>query len=126
LVRNFDIELYQERNLYQMRIKGFYSFDEAHSYEQQLFSDSTFRSVAQNVEPIVISDFNLQLIGLRYTWAQYKDFYNQYFVPSKVKEDLKLDQKNDQFIWDEYEEVEDDKDSPDDEEYPDDDGGEWY
>ena len=126
LVRNFDIELYQERNLYQMRIKGFYSFDEAHSYEQQLFSDSTFRSVAQHVEPIVISDFNLQLIGLRYTWAQYKDFYNQYFVPSKVKEDLKLDQKNDQFIWDEYEEVEDDKDSPDDEEYPDDDGGEWY
>ena len=127
LVRNFNIELYQERGLSQMRVPGFYSFDEAHSYEQQLFADSAFTSVSAGVEPIVISDFNLQLIGLRYTWAQYKDFYHKYFVPSKVKEDLKIDQQPDQFIWDEYEEVDDDKDKDDTDDTPDDDdGGEWY
>lgn len=128
MVRNFDIQLYEERGVSQMRIAGFYSFDEVHSYEQQLFQDSAFRSVTKNVEPILISDHNLQLIGLRYTWGQYKEFYQKHFVPSKVKEDLKLDQQPDQFIWDEYEEV-------DDQEYPadntdddavDDDSGEWY
>ena len=127
LVRNFDIELYQERGLCQMRVAGFYSFDEAHSYEQQLFADSLFRSVAEGVEPILISDANLQLIGLRYTWGQYRKFYEEHFVPSKVKEDLKLDSQPDNFIWDEYEEVKDNEyDNSDDGTPDDDDGGEWY
>lgn len=126
LVRNFDISLYQERNTWQMRVNGFYSFDEAHSYEQQLFADSVFRTVADGVEPIIISDFNLQLIGLRYTWGQYKDFYHKHFVPSKVKDDLKLDNQPDQFIWDEYEEVKDDNKNNDSQDTPEDDSGEWY
>lgn len=127
LVRNFDIQLYEERGLNQMRIPGFYSFDEAHSYEQQLLLDSAFRTVSKGVEPTIISDHNLQLIGLRYTWSEYKEFYHKHFVPSKVKEDLKLDQQPDQFIWDEYEEVDDNEYPADDsEESEDDDGGEWY
>ena len=129
LVRNFDINLYEERGLCQMRVDGFYSFDEAHSYEQQLFADSLFRKVAGGVEPILISDFNLQLIGLRYTWGQYKDFYAEHFEPAKVKKDLQLDKQPDNFIWDEYEEVKDNEyDNSDDGDTPDDDdgGGEWY
>lgn len=127
MVRNFDINLYQERGISQMRVTGFYSYEEAHSYEQQLFADSAFHSVSKNVEPILISDFNLQLIGLRYTWHQYKDFYAKHFTPSKVKEELKLDKQPDNFIWDEYEDVKDNnKDKSDDDTPDNDDGGEWY
>ena len=130
LVRNFDLEFTKERSGSQMRIKGFYSFDEAHAYEQQLMADSAFIAVARSAEPIIISDQNLQLINIRYTWGQYKDFYEKYYVPDKVKPELKLDQQPDNFIWDEFEEVDDTK-TPvntdgDDDEYYEDDDDEWY
>lgn len=129
LVRNFDIELSQDRSGSQMRIKGFYSFDEVHAYEQQLMLDSTFVAVAAGAQPVIISDQNLQLINIRYTWGQYKAFYEKYFAPAaQIKPDLKLDQQPDNFIWDEFEEVEDEKtpvNTDDDDEFYDDDG-EWY
>ena len=109
-----------------MRVNGFYSYDEAHSYEQQLFADSLFRKVSHGVEPVLISDFNLQLIGLRYTWGQYRDFFKKHYVPSNVKDDLKLDKQPDKFIWDEYEEVKDNEYDNTDDDTPDDDDGEWY
>lgn len=129
LVRNFDIELAQDRSGNQLRIKGFYSFDEVHAYEQQLMLDSALVSVAAGAEPIIISDQNLQLINIRYTWGQYKAFYEKHFAPAaKIKPELKLDQQPDNFIWDEFEEVEDNKTpvntNDDDEIYDDDD--EWY
>lgn len=107
LVRNFDIELTQDMGQMQMRIAGFYNFDEAHTYEQKLFQDSAFKSVAKSVEPLIISDHNLKLINMKYSWEQYKEFYQQYYVPSEVKEDLKFDNKPDNFIWDEYEDADD-------------------
>ncbi|MBO4487285.1 MAG: hypothetical protein J5729_02880, partial [Bacteroidaceae bacterium] len=130
LVRNFELEFTRDRSASQMRIKGFYSYDEAHTYEQQLMLDSAFITVAHGVEPIIISDHNLQLINLRYTWGQYKQFYEKYFTPAaQVKPELKeLDQQPDNFIWDEYEEVEPDdksKTRPDEDDTYDDDD-EWY
>ena len=132
LVRNFDIELTQDRSGSQMRIGGFYSYEEAHTYEQQLMLDSAFISVAHAAEPIIISDQNLQLINIRYTWGQYKQFYEKYFAPAaKIKTELKqLDQQPDNFIWDEFEEVDDTK-TPvntegDDDYESEDDDGEWY
>ncbi len=128
LVRNFDVQLYDERGLNQMRIPGFYSFDEAHAYEQQLMTDSVFKSAEFKVEPVIISDHNLKLIGFKYSWGQYADFYQQHYKPSQVKPELKLDQMPDNFIWDEYEEVDDEKaaNSDDNDYYDDDGGGEWY
>ena len=132
LVRNFDLELYQERGNYQMRIKGFYSYEEAHAYEQQLMKDSAFVAVAHGAEPILISDHNLQLIGIKYTMGQYKQYYEKHFAPAaKIKQELRiLDQQPDNFIWDEYEEVDDTKTpvntDDDDGEYDGDDDDEWY
>ena len=136
LVRNFDIELTQDRSGNQMRIGGFYSYDEAHAYEQQLMLDSAFVSIAHGAEPVIISDHNLQLINIRYTWGQYRQFYEKYYGPAaKIKPELKklqdIDQQPDNFIWDEFEEVEDSK-TPvntdgDDEDYEyEDDDSEWY
>lgn len=137
LIRNFEIELTQDMGISQMRISGFYNFDEVHTYEQKLFLDSAFKSVAAHVEPIIISDHNLKLINIKYSWEQYKEFYKLHYIPSQVKEDLKFDNKPDNFIWDEYQEVEgktevqgdddDDDDSDyDDDYYDDSDDDGWY
>lgn len=132
MVRNFEIELYDERTHHQLRIKGFYSFDEAHTYEQKLMQDSALVSLNKGMEPILISDNNLQLIGVKYTWAQYQEYYQKTFGPAPVKKELQLDQRPDQFIWDEYEDEgkgddQDNKSNPDDNDVPvEDDDSEWY
>lgn len=132
MVRNFEIELYDERTHHQLRIKGFYSFDEAHTYEQKLMQDSALVSLNKGMEPILISDNNLQLIGVKYTWAQYQEYYQKTFGPAPVKKELQLDQRPDQFIWDEYEDEgkdddQDNKSNPDDDDVPlEDDDSEWY
>lgn len=133
MVRNFDIQLYDERTHHQLRINGFYSFDEAHTYEQRLLQDSALKVVAHGAEPILISDNNLQLIGIKYTWGQYKAFYEKTFGPAPVKNELQLDQRPDQFIWDEYEDDNKDDDKKDntnpdenDDVPVEDDDGEWY
>ncbi len=125
-IRNFDIEIVQADTHTEMRLKGFTSFDEAHKYQQDLYSDPTCRTILQHVTPLLISEHNLKLIGIKYTLDEYKDFYNKHFVPNKVKEDLKIDQP-DNFIWDEFQEVpEKGNDEKQDDIPVEDDGGEWY
>ncbi len=125
-IRNFDIETLQADNHTEMRLKGFTSFDEAHKYQQDLYSDPACRNILQHVTPLLISEHNLKLIGIKYTLDDYKNFYNKHFVPNKVKEDLKIDQP-DNFIWDEFQEVPEKADEEKQDDIPvEDDGGEWY
>ena len=128
-VRNFDIEIVQAENATEMRLKGFTGFDEIHRYQQELYSDSTCHNILIHTTPILISEHNLKLIGIKYTLDEYKEFYRKHFIPSKVKEELKIDQKPENFIWDEFQEVPDKnkEDEPQEDDIPiEDDGGEWY
>lgn len=127
-IRNFEIEIIESGALSQMNIKGFYTFDEAHRYEQEIFKDSACRSVLTTIKPILISEHNLKLVGVKYTMGDYDKFYQKHFVPSKVKEELKLDTEPENFIWDEFQEVDDkDKENKETEEQEiEEDGGEWY
>ena len=128
-LRNFDIEILATAGRNQMIIGGFNNFDEVHRYQQQLFTDSACRKQLEHVTPILISKHNLQLIGLKYTMEEYLEFYQQHFVPSKVKEDLKIDQPTENFIWDEFQDVTDKEEEDEEgseEELIDEDGGEWY
>jgi tetratricopeptide (TPR) repeat protein len=131
-VRNFEIELQEGAHASEMNIKGFFSFDEVHSYQQELFKDSACRAMIKHLKPVLISEHNLQLIGVKYSMGDYQKFYQKHFVPSKVKADLKLDENNGKFIWDEDQKVpkkESDTDSDSDNsdtQDTEDDGGEWY
>ena len=126
-VRNFDIEIVQAEDGAEMHLKGFTGFDEAHRYQQELYSDSACRPTLVHVTPLLISEHNLKLIGIKYTMGEYKAFYQKHFVPSKVKEDLKIDQQPDNFIWDEFQEVPEKKEKEPEDDIPvEDDGGEWY
>ena len=127
-IRNFDIEITQTGDRVEMLLKGFNGFDEVHRYQQDLFTDSICTPLLRKVEPIIISKHNHQLIGIKYSWEEYKQFYLHHFVPSKVKEELKIDQQPDNFIWDEFQDVpEKEKTEEEETDFPDDeDGGEWY
>ena len=127
-IRNFDIEITQTGDRVEMLLKGFNGFDEVHRYQQDLFTDSICKPLLRKVEPVIISKHNHQLIGIKYSWEEYKQFYLHHFVPSKVKEELKIDQQPDNFIWDEFQDVpEKEKTEEEETDFPDDeDGGEWY
>jgi len=126
-VRNFDIEMISSGGRNQMRLSGFVSFDEVHRYEQELFKDSACRVLLEHVTPILISQHNLKLIGAKYTMQEYEKFYQKNFVPSKVKKDLKIDEQPNNFIWDEFQEVEKkDQNKQQEQKSTGDDGGEWY
>lgn len=132
-VRNFEIELVQSGTTGQLCLKGFLSFDEVHRYQQDIYNDSACHVLLKHIKPVLISEHNLRLIGIKYTAADYEKFYQQHFVPSKVKEDLKIDQDPSNFIWDEFQEVKDGDDDDDDSNNNtsddvdiEDDGGEWY
>jgi tetratricopeptide (TPR) repeat protein len=129
-VRNFEIELIQSGSSGQLCLKGFLSFDEVHRYQQEIFKDSACHVLLKHIKPVLISEHNLRLIGIKYTAADYEKFYQKHFVPSKVKEDLKIDQDPSNFIWDEFQEVDEKDEEKEEEGYSDDDieddGGEWY
>lgn len=126
-VRNFDIEIVSSAGTNQMRLSGFISFDEVHRYEQEIFQDSACRIQLEHVHPILISQHNLKLIGVKYTMEEYEKFYQKNFVPSKVKKDLKIDEQPNNFIWDEFQDADKKEEKQQQEEQPtQDDGGEWY
>ena len=125
-IRNFDIEIIHSASLGEMHIKGFTSFDEVHRYQQDIFQDSAGHALLEHIHPILISEHNLKLIGVKYTMEEYETFYKKHFVPSKVKKDLKIDEQPNNFIWDEFQKTPDKEEEKKEEIPVEDDGGEWY
>lgn len=130
-VRNFDIKIIQSKPLNQMLITGFSNFDEAYTYTKDLYADSTFRLTMKGVTPILVSDHNAQMIGTKYTMEEYLDFYKRHFVPIRVQKDLDLDQTPNNFIWDEFQEVNSEQENEENKnntkDVPaEDDSGQWY
>jgi hypothetical protein len=59
-------------------------------YARQLYAD---KAMAERLEPcrsLIISDTNLQLIGTRFSYDDYKKFYEEIFVPMKVSQEKLL------------------------------------
>lgn len=85
LVRNFDIEIERMQMGYsRMRIKGFLSFDEALQYARQLHAAPEMESLLQHCRSIVISEHNLNLIGTRYSYQDYDEFYEANLMPLPI------------------------------------------
>lgn len=86
LVRNFDIEIVDLEGLHQMQISGFRSFDEAYQYARQLVAtQSVVAQMDKSTHTVIISDKNLELIGSRFSYADYEDFYAKHFATVKVE-----------------------------------------
>ena len=106
MVRNFDIEIQADAGLTMMIIKGFLAYDEVHAYAQKLYADEHMRTRLEGIRTLLISDYNLKMIGKEFSFDDYKEFYDQNFAPLEVPDDLKIDIPEDIKILDPDEEYE--------------------
>ena len=113
MVRNFDLEITEQRGLTFMIVKGFQSYDEVHSYAQQLYADEHMAPLVKGIRSMLISEENLKLIGTDFSFDDYKKFYEQKLAPIELPENIFLDEPTDVQIKD-FEDFEDE--TPDEEE----------
>ena len=110
LVRNFDLNIERlGEGVHRMTISGFLNFDEALQYARQLHASDDVAEVLRPCRSVVISEHNLSLIGTRYSYKDYDDFYEQYLLPLPISDEELLQLPTDPVI-----EVEDEEASPDD------------
>lgn len=84
LVRNFDLQIEQRPGVNLMRVSGFLNFDEALQYARQLLSDEAMKTVLRKCRSLVVSEHNLSLIGTRYSFKDYDEFYERTFLPLQI------------------------------------------
>ena len=127
MVRNFDITPLRDAQLTQFRVAGFNSFDEAHTYAQQVFADTALARMLTKARVVLISTHNLEMLGTQYSFDDYRKFYEQTFAPMEIKDTLPLDMQDgpvethyeDEYTPEQLEDMQDDSATEDDE-------GEWY
>lgn len=127
MVRNFDITPLRDAQLTQFRVAGFNSFDEAHTYAQQVYADTTLARMLTKARVVLISTHNLEMLGTQYSFDDYRKFYEQTFAPMEIKDTLPLDMQDgpvethyeDEYTPEQLEDMQDDSATEDDE-------GEWY
>ena len=90
LVRNFDIVLDEDNGLHRMRVSGFLSYDEALQYARQLYADNAMADRLKPCHSLIISEKNLALIGSRFSYDEYEQFYEETFVPMEVSQEQLL------------------------------------
>ena len=95
MVRNFDIEITEDRGLRLMAVKGFLSYDEVHAYAQKLYADEHMATLLKGIRSMLVSEENMKLLGTEYSFDDYKQFYDAHFAPMRVPGDLRLDEPTD-------------------------------
>ena len=95
LVRNFDIVLDEDNGLHRMRISGFLNYDEALQYARQLYADNAMADRLKPCHSLIISEKNLGLIGSRFSYDDYLQFYEETFVPMEVSKEQLLTEPSD-------------------------------
>lgn len=83
LVRDFDIAIDNDDILHRMRVSGFRNYDEAMQYSRGLLSQPQVRKLMGKARPFIISVENLPLLGVAYSFDDYKKFYDVHFAPIK-------------------------------------------
>lgn len=86
-VRNFDISIESQLGINRMVISGFLNFDEALQYARELHSSDSMKFYLRPCRSLVISQHNLSLIGSRYSYRDYDEFYERTFQPLQISEE---------------------------------------
>ena len=84
LVRNFDLNIERQPGVSQLTISGFLNYDEARQYAHQLYAAKELAPLLKRCRHIIINEHNLSLIGTRYSYKDYDDFYERTFMPLKI------------------------------------------
>ncbi len=90
LVRNFDISIDDDRGICRMMIRGFLNYDEALQYARQLYADNDMAERLRGCRRIIISGDNLKLLGTKYSYVDYENFFEKAFAPLQVSDEQLL------------------------------------
>lgn len=139
VVKGFDMEVVRdEGGLSQFRVAGFHSFDEVLAYARRVCAAAPLQPLLARARILLISRDNLGLLGVRFSYNDYRDFYEANFdplLPPPGEEGAAPGgivpgdgEPLEQHYEDEYtpEELERMNRQKTDTETTDDDGGEWY
>ena len=122
MVRNFDLQTEQEGMLHRIIVSGFLNYDEALQYARKLHSSPELSPLLKLCRVIIISQQNLPLIGVRFSYDDYEDFYQRTFTPLQVSDEqlLNIPEATEQPEEDDGPDNQETPDSPDNQEAPDD------
>ena len=85
LVRNFDLSIEpMSASVSRMLISGFLNYDEALQYARQLYAADDLAAMLRRCRSLVISEANLALMGTRFSFQEYDEFYEKTFLPLKI------------------------------------------
>ena len=90
LVRNFEIATDEDHGLQRMLISGFLNYDEALQYARQLYANEVMAEKLAPCRSLIISEVNLPLLGIQFSYDDYEQFYEDIFVPMKTSTDKLL------------------------------------
>lgn len=91
LVRNFNAQFVLDEGLQQLRITGFTSYGEVRAYASQLLAQPELLPFLSRVKVILISENNLQKIGVTHSFADYAVFHDKVFTPLRINLRQNLD-----------------------------------
>ena len=124
LVRNFDLNIERLQGFSRLAISGFLNFDEALQYARQLYAAEGMAETLRPCRSLVISDINLTLIGTRYSYKDYDEFYEKTFMPLQISNEELLqipegvEYLNEEDLEEDSEDTEDAEDSENNEDAP--------
>ena len=124
LVRNFDLNIERLQGFSRLAISGFLNFDEALQYARQLYAAEGMTETLRPCRSLVISDINLALIGTRYSYKDYDEFYEKTFMPLQISNEELLqipegvEYLNEEDLEEDSEDTEDAEDSENNEDAP--------
>lgn len=90
MVRNFDIGVDEDYGVSRMLISGFLNYDEALQYARQLYSDEEMPDKLKGCKRIIISEENLKLLGTKYSYEEYDNFFEQALAPLQISNEQLL------------------------------------
>jgi len=91
LVRNFDIVLDDDGVISRMQISGFLNYDEALQYARRLYSDADMAARLKGCRRIIISEENLKMLGSKYSYVEYEQFFERSFAPLTISNESLLE-----------------------------------
>ena len=74
-----------------LAVRGFRSYDEVHAYVQKLYSDKHMATRLEGIRSLLILEENLKLLGTRYSFEDYRKFYEENFQPMEIPEELQIE-----------------------------------
>ena len=90
MVRNFELQIEPDGDLHRMLVSGFLNYDEALQYARKLSTSDELSGLMRLCRCFIISQPNLALLGTRFSYNDYDEFYQQTFQPLTISEEQLL------------------------------------